>query len=148
MVVFRGTRLHVHNLMDVAELVIINQSDLWIDSLFLPAVCRVGGRVHSGFLKAFAEVSDDARCPLEGEVAGEEGLAGWPQSGRSAGDSRGRSSGPGCRARALHLRLSAGRRREIHQCLTRGRRISASCIARTGWSSSRRSFWGTSMREP
>ena len=57
-VVFRGTRLDVHNLMDVAELVIINQSDLWIDSLFLPAVCSVGGRVHAGFLKAFAEVSD------------------------------------------------------------------------------------------
>ena len=49
-VVFRGTRLHVHNLMDMAELVIINQSDLWIDSLFLPAVCQAGGRVHSGFL--------------------------------------------------------------------------------------------------
>ena len=58
-VVFRGTRLHVHTLMDVAELVIIDQSDLWIDSLFLPAVCHVGGRVHSGFLRAFMEVSHD-----------------------------------------------------------------------------------------
>ena len=57
-VVFRGTRLDVHNLMDVAELVIINQSDLWVDSLFLPAVCAAGGRVHMGFLKAFEEVSD------------------------------------------------------------------------------------------
>ncbi len=58
-VVFRGTRLHVHNLMDVAELVVINQSDLWIDSLFLPAVCQAGGRVHSGFLKAFADISGE-----------------------------------------------------------------------------------------
>ena len=57
-IVFRGTRLDVHNLMDVAELVIINQADLWIDSLFLPAVCSVGGRVHAGFLRAFGEVSD------------------------------------------------------------------------------------------
>jgi triacylglycerol lipase len=57
-VVFRGTRLDVRNLMDVAELVIINQSDLWIDSLFLPAVCAVGGRVHAGFLRAFTEISN------------------------------------------------------------------------------------------
>ena len=57
-IVFRGTRLDMHNLMDVAELVIINQSDLWIDSLFLPAVCAAGGRVHAGFLKAFEEVGD------------------------------------------------------------------------------------------
>ena len=58
-VVFRGTRLHVHTLMDVAELVIINQSDLWIDSLFLPSVCQVGGRVHSGFLRAFGDISGE-----------------------------------------------------------------------------------------
>jgi triacylglycerol lipase len=70
-VVFRGTRLDVHNLMDVAELVIINQSDLWIDSLFLPAVCRAGGRVHSGFLRAFAEVSGELDALLKVKSGGQ-----------------------------------------------------------------------------
>jgi triacylglycerol lipase len=57
-VVFRGTRLQVHGLLDTAEIVLLNQNDLWIDGQFLPAVCRAGGKVHAGFLKAFAEVSD------------------------------------------------------------------------------------------
>lgn len=69
-VAFRGTRLDVHNLMDVAELVIINQSDLWIDSLFLPAVCSVGGRVHAGFLKAFTEVSEALDTLVLAKLAG------------------------------------------------------------------------------
>jgi hypothetical protein len=56
-VVFRGTRLHLRGLSDVAEFVVINQSDLWFDSLFLPTVHEAGGRVHSGFLKAFREVA-------------------------------------------------------------------------------------------
>jgi triacylglycerol lipase len=57
-VVFRGTRLQVHTVLDAAEVVLINQDDLWTDSQFLPAVHQAGGRVHSGFLRAFAEVSD------------------------------------------------------------------------------------------
>jgi triacylglycerol lipase len=57
-VIFRGTRLQVHTLLDAAEVVLINQDDLWTDSQFLPAVHQAGGRVHSGFLKAFAEVRD------------------------------------------------------------------------------------------
>ncbi len=69
-IVFRGTRLDVHNLMDVAELVIINQSDLWIDSQFLPAVCSVGGRVHAGFFKAFAEISDGLDALWKANPAG------------------------------------------------------------------------------
>lgn len=56
-VVFRGTRLQPHALLDVVEVVLINQDDLWIDSQFLPGVCRAGGRVHRGFLTAYAEVS-------------------------------------------------------------------------------------------
>jgi triacylglycerol lipase len=56
--VFRGTRLESHSPFDASELVVINQDDLWTDSQFLPAVCESGGRVHSGFLKAFAQVSD------------------------------------------------------------------------------------------
>jgi hypothetical protein len=57
-VVFRGTRLQVHSLLDAVEVVIINQDDLRADSQFLPAVNRAGGRVHSGFLKAFSQISD------------------------------------------------------------------------------------------
>src|SRR3954447_24125702 len=56
--VFRGTRVQVHSLLDAAEVVLLNQNDLWIDGQFFPAVHRVGGKVHSGFSKAFAEVSD------------------------------------------------------------------------------------------
>jgi triacylglycerol lipase len=57
-VVFRGTRLQVHGVLDVAELVLINQNDFWVDSQFLPTVWRAGGRVHRGFLGAFEEISD------------------------------------------------------------------------------------------
>ncbi len=57
-VVFRGTRLQVHTLLDAAEVVLLNQNDLWIDGQFLPTVCRAGGKVHAGFLQAFAEISD------------------------------------------------------------------------------------------
>jgi hypothetical protein len=57
-VVFRGTRLQTHTLLDVAEVVLLNQDDLWIDSQFLPRVCRAGGRVHHGFLTAYAEVRE------------------------------------------------------------------------------------------
>ncbi len=56
-VVFRGTRLDVHSPFDAAEIVLINQDDLWTNSQFLPTMHKGGGRVHSGFLQAFAEVS-------------------------------------------------------------------------------------------
>ncbi|MCU0961578.1 MAG: lipase family protein [Pirellulaceae bacterium] len=65
-VVFRGTRLEVHSLLDRAEIFILNQDDLWIDSQFLPTVCRVGGQVHRGFLTAYAEVG----AQLDAIVAG------------------------------------------------------------------------------
>jgi hypothetical protein len=71
-VVFRGTRLDVRNLMDVAELVIINQSDFWIDSQFLPAVCQAGGRVHAGFLRAFADVCEPLDLLLKAKRAGQK----------------------------------------------------------------------------
>ncbi len=57
-VVFRGTRLQSHTLMDVAEFVVIHEDDLRTDSQFLPAVFRAGGHVHQGFRDAFAEVRD------------------------------------------------------------------------------------------
>ncbi|MFO0842042.1 MAG: lipase family protein [Gemmataceae bacterium] len=56
-VVFRGTRLQVHTLLDSAAVVLLNQDDLWTDSQFIPAAGPSGWRAHSGFLKAFAEVS-------------------------------------------------------------------------------------------
>ncbi len=57
-VVFRGTRMQVRGVLDLAELVLINQNDLWVDSQFLPTVWRAGGHVHRGFLGAFEEISD------------------------------------------------------------------------------------------
>ena len=57
-VAFRGTRFQSHTLMDVAELVLIHEDDLWTDSQFLPADCPMGGSVHQGFRDAFSEVSD------------------------------------------------------------------------------------------
>jgi len=56
-VVFRGTRLEVKSPFSATEVVLINADDLWTDSQFLPAVHDAGGRVHTGFLSAFAEVS-------------------------------------------------------------------------------------------
>ena len=56
--VFRGTRLQIHTLLDAAEVVTLNQNDLLTDSQFLPAVFKVGGKVHSGFLRAFIDISD------------------------------------------------------------------------------------------
>jgi triacylglycerol lipase len=55
-VVFRGTRLQVHSLLDSAEVVLLNQIDLWTDSQFFPTSGSAGWRAHTGFLKAFAEV--------------------------------------------------------------------------------------------
>jgi triacylglycerol lipase len=56
-VVFRGTRVQVHSLMDKAEIVLYNQSDLRTDSRFFFRAAKVGGQVHSGFADAFAQVS-------------------------------------------------------------------------------------------
>jgi triacylglycerol lipase len=57
-VVFRGTRLQVHTLFDVAEVVLIDEDDWRIDSQFLPTVCQAGGRAHRGFLAAYADIRD------------------------------------------------------------------------------------------
>ena len=55
--VFRGTRVQVHNLVDKAEIVLYNQADLRTDSRFFFKASKVG-RVHSGFADAFAQISD------------------------------------------------------------------------------------------
>jgi hypothetical protein len=57
-VVFRGTRLEVHSVLDVAELVLINQRDLLTDANLLPSPFAAGVQVHAGFLSAFRDVSD------------------------------------------------------------------------------------------
>lgn len=56
-IAFRGTRMLAHSLLDVLDVAVLNQDDLWVDSLFLPAAHQAGGRVHGGFLKAFREIS-------------------------------------------------------------------------------------------
>ncbi len=56
-VVFRGTRMHQYSVLDAAELVLIDQDDLWTDSKFLPAACPAGGMVHHGFLSRYAEIA-------------------------------------------------------------------------------------------
>lgn len=56
--VFRGTRLQKHSLLDSAEVVLMNQYDLWTDSQLWPAVSQHGGRVHAGFTKAYADVNE------------------------------------------------------------------------------------------
>jgi triacylglycerol lipase len=57
-VVFRGTRLHVHSVLDAAEVVLINQDDFLIDGSFLFKRAQTGGRVHAGFLSAFNEIRE------------------------------------------------------------------------------------------
>ncbi len=71
-VVFRGTRLQVHAVLDLAELVLINQKDLWTDADLLPAVFAAGGRVHAGFLKAFKDVSDQLDALLAAKAPGQK----------------------------------------------------------------------------
>ena len=91
-VVFRGTRQHRHALLDRAEVVLINRADFWTDSQFLPAVCRVGGRVHSGFLSAFRGYQRPARRDRAGQATRAEALADGPQPGRGPGDAGGSAS--------------------------------------------------------
>jgi triacylglycerol lipase len=57
-VVFRGTRLQVHSVLDAAEVVLIHQDDFLIDGSFLFKPAHTGGRVHAGFLSAFNEIRD------------------------------------------------------------------------------------------
>lgn len=57
-VVFRGTRVEPRTLYNAAEIVRINQDDLWTDTQFFPRAYRLGGRVHHGFFTAFSQISD------------------------------------------------------------------------------------------
>ncbi|APW59526.1 lipase family protein [Paludisphaera borealis] len=61
-IVFRGTKLQLPGISStnppsIVDLILGNE-DLKIDSRFLPAASRAGGLVHSGFLEAFARISD------------------------------------------------------------------------------------------
>ena len=58
-VIFRGTRLEQHKLLGESEAILMNQNDFKTNSRFLPTALDAGGKVHRGFLSAFAEVSDD-----------------------------------------------------------------------------------------
>jgi hypothetical protein len=71
-VVFRGTRLQVHTVLDLAEVVLINQQDLWTDANLLPSVFAAGGHVHAGFLRAFKEVSDQLDALVAGKAPGQK----------------------------------------------------------------------------
>ncbi len=70
-VAFRGTRLAKHTLLDAAEVVLINQYDFWTDSQFFPAVHRIGGRVHAGFSKAYAEVNEQLDAIVQARRPGQ-----------------------------------------------------------------------------
>ena len=70
-VAFRGTRLQVHSLLDAAEVVLLNQNDLWIDGQFFPSVHRAGGKAHAGFMKAFTEISDRLDAIVEARRPGQ-----------------------------------------------------------------------------
>jgi triacylglycerol lipase len=67
-VIFRGTRVQVHSLLDAAEVVMFNQSDLRTDGHLLLKAGRMGGRVHTGFSNAFAEISDRFDAILRARV--------------------------------------------------------------------------------
>lgn len=61
-IVLRGTKVLLPGVSStdppsIVDVVLRNE-DLKIDSQFLPAASRVGGRVHSGFLEAYARISD------------------------------------------------------------------------------------------
>ena len=70
-IVFRGTRLQVRTLFDLVEIVLIDEDDLWIDSQFLPTVCRAGGHVHHGFLTAYADISDEVNTVVQAQRPGQ-----------------------------------------------------------------------------
>jgi hypothetical protein len=50
--------VQVHSLLDKAEIVLYNQSDLRTDGHFFFQAAKAGGRVHSGFADAFAQISE------------------------------------------------------------------------------------------
>jgi hypothetical protein len=55
-------------LLDAAEVVMFNQSDLRTDSQLLLKSGRTGGRVHAGFSTAFAEISERFDSILQARV--------------------------------------------------------------------------------
>ena len=70
-VVFRGTRLQQHSVLDTAEVVMINQSDLWTDSQFFRKECEAGGKVHRGFLSAYSKVDDQLTNVIDAKSDGQ-----------------------------------------------------------------------------
>ena len=107
-VVFRGTRLASRSLFDVAEVVVIDQDDLRTDSRFVPDACRAGGHVHSGFLAAYASVSERLDEVLLRQRAPQQRiwLAGHSLGGALATLGRRASAAPAS-TRVVHVRQSA-----------------------------------------
>jgi hypothetical protein len=58
LIVFRGTRVQMHSPHARAEFVSLNPADVWSDSQFVITKHAIAGRVHSGFLRAFAPIAD------------------------------------------------------------------------------------------
>ena len=77
-VIFRGTRLRQRSVLDAAELVLIDQDDLWTDSRFIPTACSMGGEVHHGFLSRYAEFSDALDAEVAAKSDSQAALADWP----------------------------------------------------------------------
>jgi hypothetical protein len=141
--VFRGTRVRVQGLLDVAEVALLNQHDLWIDAQFLPAVHRAGGRVHGGFLQAFGEI----RGPLEGVMAARRAATPVWLTGHSLGGALATLAAPTSartRSRGSTPSAAPGSATPSSGTCSRIARTSASSTARTGFPACRRSSSATS----
>jgi len=110
-VVFRGTRMHQHSVLDAAEVVVIDQADLWTDSKFLQTACAVGGKVHHGFLTAYQEICER----LDEIVSGRSRQQALWFTGHSLGGALHRPSDP----RGLYVWRPAGWQRSIRAGATR-----------------------------
>ncbi|HBE71236.1 MAG TPA: hypothetical protein DDW52_24075 [Planctomycetaceae bacterium] len=80
-IAFRGTRIESHQLLEGAELFLLNPDDFRIDGQFLKASGPLGGKVHQGFLSAYealqpavqqslAKVAEDHQFWLTGHSLG------------------------------------------------------------------------------
>ena len=116
-VVFRGTRLQVHTVLDVAELVLINQQDLWTDGNLLPTVFAAGGRVHAGFLIAFKEVSDQLDALARAKAPGQRLWLTGHSLGGAIATLAAATPRLRCGRRAIDVRLPQGRRRGVRERL-------------------------------
>lgn len=80
-IAFRGTRIESHQLLEGADLLLLNPDDFRTDGQFLKATGPLGGRVHQGFIRAYealrpaiqqllANVAEDNQIWLTGHSLG------------------------------------------------------------------------------